>query len=87
MSSDETGVSAARNPKSPIATNLARPVLPLVLFALIALTLGLMAMATVGFHLQIPRDARYERAAGGRGRWPVGARSPPLRPLNVVQDT
>jgi len=44
MSSD---VNAARNAKSPVATNLVPPVLPLVLFALITLTVGLVAMATV----------------------------------------
>jgi Family of unknown function (DUF6529) len=47
MSSEETGVSAARKPKSPVATNLVRPLLPLVLFALITLTVGLVATATV----------------------------------------
>jgi Family of unknown function (DUF6529) len=47
MTSEETGVSAARNSKSPVATNLVRPVLPLVLFALITLTVGLVATATV----------------------------------------
>ena len=44
MSSD---VNAARNAKSPVATNLVPPVLPLVLFVLITLTVGLVAMATV----------------------------------------
>jgi uncharacterized protein DUF6529 len=47
LSSEETDVSAARKPKSPVATNLVRPVLPLVLFALITLTVGLVATATV----------------------------------------
>ena len=37
---------AARNPKSPVATNLVRPVLPLALLALITLTVGLVATAT-----------------------------------------
>ena len=41
MSSD---VNAARNAKSPVATNLVPPVLPLVLFALVTLTVGLVAM-------------------------------------------
>jgi hypothetical protein len=47
MSSEETGVSAARNPKSPVATSQVWPVLPLVLFAFITLTVGLVATATV----------------------------------------
>jgi Family of unknown function (DUF6529) len=47
MSPEETGVSAARKPKSPVATNVVRPLLPLVLFALITLTVGLVATATV----------------------------------------
>lgn len=47
MSSEETGVSAARNRKSPSTANQVWLVLPLVLFALITFTIGLVATATV----------------------------------------